>query len=118
MTSRALMEKALLIAKEGMPTRARVNKFGENRRFRQKVRLWVWAMRVLERGPCQAKRRRDGKPCRALNEPGKTRCRWHGGCSTGPRTSAGKAASLKNLRQHGCPAQLASIVPAGLVASS
>ena len=100
MTSRALMEVALNIAKDGAPSRARVNKFGENKKFKLKMRRWIWAMRVLERGPCGAKRRRDGKPCRALNEPGKARCRWHGGCSTGPLTSEGKAKSLTNLRQY------------------
>lgn len=100
MTNRTLIKVALDIAKEGIPTRARVNKFGENQKFRQRMRLWVWAMRVLERGPCRARRRRDGKPCRALNEPGKARCRWHGGRSTGPRTAAGRAKSLKNLRQY------------------
>jgi hypothetical protein len=48
---------------------------------------------------CGAKRRRDGEPCRARSEPGKARCKWHGGCSTGPRTDAGKARALANLRR-------------------
>jgi hypothetical protein len=37
------------------------------------------------RVPCGARRRRDGLPCQALSVPGKARCKWHGGCSTGPR---------------------------------
>ena len=52
-----------------------------------------------KRVPCGGKRRSDGKPCEALSVPGKRRCKWHGGCSTGPRTSEGKARALANLRQ-------------------
>jgi len=36
---------------------------------------------------CGARRHRDGQPCEAKSEPGKKRCRFHGGRSTGPRTS-------------------------------
>src|SRR5215207_4274916 len=39
---------------------------------------------------CGAKNRR-GEPCAVRREPGKLRCRFHGGLSTGPRTAAGKA---------------------------
>ena len=46
---------------------------------------------------CGARRRRDGKPCEALSVPGKRRCKWHGGCSTGPRTAGGKAKAAANL---------------------
>lgn len=49
---------------------------------------------------CGAKRRRDGQPCQGLSVPGKLRCKWHGGASTGPRTDAGRARSLANLRQN------------------
>lgn len=52
------------------------------------------------RVPCHAKRHRDGKPCQALSEPGKRRCRFHGGRSTGPTTPEGKARALANLRQY------------------
>ena len=38
--------------------------------------------------PCGARRRRDGLPCEALSVPGKRRCKWHGGLSTGPRSSS------------------------------
>lgn len=48
---------------------------------------------------CGAKRHRDGQPCEAKPEPGKARCRFHGGKSTGPRTPEGRARSLANLRQ-------------------
>jgi hypothetical protein len=46
---------------------------------------------------CGAKRHRDGEPCQALSEPGKRRCRFHGGKSTGPRTPEGKARCTANL---------------------
>ena len=49
--------------------------------------------------PCGARRHRDGEPCRARSEPGKRRCRFHGGMSTGPRTPAGRARSIANLRR-------------------
>ncbi len=48
---------------------------------------------------CGAKRRRDGQPCQALSVPGKRRCKWHGGCSTGPRTEEGRARATANLKQ-------------------
>ncbi|OOG63289.1 hypothetical protein B0E46_09730 [Rhodanobacter sp. B04] len=46
---------------------------------------------------CDARRRHDGQPCQALSVPGKKRCKWHGGCSTGPRTVAGKLKCAANL---------------------
>ena len=49
---------------------------------------------------CGAKRRRDGQPCQGLSVPGKRRCKWHGGASTGPRTDQGRARSMANLRQY------------------
>lgn len=39
---------------------------------------------------CGAKTR-QGNPCRAKSEPGRNRCRFHGGLSTGPKTAAGLA---------------------------
>ena len=47
---------------------------------------------------CGAKRHRDGQPCRAWSEPGKRRCKFHGGRSTGPTSEAGKARALANLK--------------------
>ena len=49
---------------------------------------------------CGARRRRDGEPCQGLSVPGKRRCKWHGGASTGPRTDEGRARSMENLRQN------------------
>lgn len=46
---------------------------------------------VLQRtGNCGAHTRK-GTPCRAKPLPGKSRCKFHGGASTGPRTPEGKA---------------------------
>ncbi|MFZ5657834.1 MAG: HGGxSTG domain-containing protein [Pseudomonadota bacterium] len=63
---------------------------------------WIAASRARNAGRrviCGARRHRDGKPCGALSEPGKRRCRFHGGRSTGPRTPEGKARALANLRR-------------------
>ncbi len=49
---------------------------------------------------CGAKRRRDGQPCQGLSVPGKQRCKWHGGASTGPKTDEGRARSMMKLRQY------------------
>lgn len=42
------------------------------------------------RVPCGATTRK-GQPCRMKSEPGRRRCKFHGGCSTGPRTPEGRA---------------------------
>jgi hypothetical protein len=43
-----------------------------------------------DRPMCWA-RNRQGHPCSVRVEPGKRRCRFHGGLSTGPKTVAGRA---------------------------
>ena len=48
---------------------------------------------------CGAKTK-SGKPCRSKKLPNKNRCKWHGGCSTGPKTLQGKAKALANLKQY------------------
>jgi transcriptional regulator with XRE-family HTH domain len=52
---------------------------------------------------CGAKTRK-GTPCRAKSEPGRKRCRFHGGLSTGPKTREGRAriaeAQRKRWRRH------------------
>jgi len=55
------------------------------------------AKRALHRLVCGGRRRSDGKPCQALSVPGKQRCKWHGGCSTGPKSKEGKARAAANL---------------------
>lgn len=49
---------------------------------------------------CGARRRRDGQPCQGPSVPGRRRCKWHGGASTGPKTDKGRARSMANLRQY------------------
>lgn len=56
-----------------------------------------------QRVPCGAARRRDGKPCQALSVPGKRRCKWHGGASTGPKTPEGRVRALANLKRGKAP---------------
>jgi hypothetical protein len=46
---------------------------------------------------CGARRRSDGEPCQALSVPGRRRCKWHGGMSTGPRSAEGKLRVAANL---------------------
>jgi hypothetical protein len=68
------------------------------------MRRWLRRQHKQEqasRTPCGARRRRDGQPCEALSVPGKKRCKWHGGMSTGPRTPEGKAKVAAHLpRRH------------------
>lgn len=39
---------------------------------------------------CGAKTTRKGTPCKNLSEPGRKRCKFHGGRSTGPKTAEGR----------------------------
>lgn len=50
---------------------------------------------------CTAKSKRTGVQCRAPALKGKTKCRTHGGKSTGPRTAEGKARSAAAQLVHG-----------------
>ncbi len=58
----------------------------EMARLRENARL----KSARRRQRCNA-RTRVGYPCKLLSEPGKTRCKFHGGKSTGPKTPEGKA---------------------------
>ena len=49
---------------------------------------------------CLAKTR-SGKPCQKRPIAGRTRCRLHGGLSTGPKTPEGKAACVAAPWKHG-----------------
>ena len=46
---------------------------------------------ALKDGPVCGARTRKGTSCRMRADPGKRRCKFHGGRSTGPRTKAGRA---------------------------
>lgn len=65
----------------------------------------IAAQNARRRVPCGAKTRK-GQPCRNLSEPGRRRCKFHGGMSSGPRTEAGKArislAQKKRWSKSGC----------------
>ncbi len=78
---------ALLQEKE---RRQRLRQRAERKATRRKERK--------KRVVCGARRKTDGQPCEAKSEPDKRRCRFHGGCSTGPKTEEGKARALANLR--------------------
>ena len=47
------------------------------------------ARQARKRVVCGAKTRK-GRPCRLMSVPGKARCKFHGGLSTGPTTSVGR----------------------------
>ena len=51
---------------------------------------------------CGAKNR-AGLPCRMLAIHENGRCKWHGGCATGPKTEAGKDQARINGRKGGRP---------------
>jgi hypothetical protein len=69
---------------------------------------WRWRTR------CGA-RCRDGSHCRRPKLAGRTRCRAHGGASSGPRTAAGRTRSARNSTTHGAyesPARLLELAAA------
>lgn len=45
---------------------------------------------------CGAKGKRTGKPCPHTGIYANSRCQWHGGLSTGPKTPEGKARAALN----------------------
>ena len=62
----------------------------------------------IQRPRCGAKTRR-GPPCRARAVSGATRCRMHGGLSTGARTEAGRAAIAESNRRRAVLRDLAEL---------
>ena len=60
--------------------------------------LWIGKQPKRLQGRCNAKCR-DGHLCRARVIEGRKRCRNHGGLSTGPKTSEGRAAIGEANRQ-------------------
>ena len=50
---------------------------------------------------CQARSKRTKQQCRAPASKGKTKCRFHGGASTGPRTEAGRQRCAEAKKVHG-----------------
>jgi hypothetical protein len=58
-----------------------------------------WNLRIKDRPQCGAKTRAGGS-CLVRVELGRSRCRFHGGLSTGPKTASGRAriAEAQRLR--------------------
>jgi hypothetical protein len=50
---------------------------------------------------CQAKSKRTKQQCRAPASKGRTKCRFHGGASTGPKTEAGRQRCAEAKTVHG-----------------
>ena len=50
---------------------------------------------------CQAKSKRTKQQCRAPAAKGKTKCRFHGGASTGPKTPDGRQRCAEAKTIHG-----------------
>lgn len=75
---------------------------GIKRPIRVRARMTSSPLPATDRR-CGTRRHRDGQPCQSRPEPGKRRCRFHGGRSTGPRTAAGRERALANLRHHRTP---------------
>jgi hypothetical protein len=50
---------------------------------------------------CQAKSKRTKQQCRAPASKGKTKCRFHGGASTGPKTPEGRQRCAEVKTIHG-----------------
>lgn len=95
------VDRSARVNESGFPPayRARVNESGLAAKLAA-LKAQQAARAATLRVQCGAKRHRDGQPCRAKSEPGKRRCRFHGGRSTGPKTPEGKARALANLRQY------------------
>ncbi|MBF0207174.1 MAG: hypothetical protein HQK53_09830 [Oligoflexia bacterium] len=51
---------------------------------------------------------RGGELCTVVSIPGKKRCRYHGGLSSGPKTLKGKANSARNAFKHGLRSKMAT----------
>ena len=69
--------------------------------YRRRLALRAATARV----PCGAKTRK-GTPCRAKSEPGRKRCRFHGGLSTGPKTAEGLARIAEAQRRRWASARV------------
>ncbi len=55
------------------------------------------------RGMCCGAKTKAGTPCKQTAIYASGRCKWHGGCSTGPTTEAGKQQSRINGKKGGRP---------------
>ena len=80
-------EEARLAAKE-LTTQARL---ADRKKITQdRLTAREKAAQARQRVPCRAMTRK-GEPCSMLSVPGRRRCKFHGGLSTGPKTAEGQA---------------------------
>jgi len=85
------------------PERARLDALVEMQIAASRIREAGRAARLRVR--CGAKTRK-GTACRNMSEPGKRRCKFHGGLSTGPRTPEGRARIAEAQRRRWAAASL------------
>jgi len=65
------------------------------------ARFHIRQNRLLEiQRRCGAKIKSAGRPCKMKPLPGRNRCKFHGGLSTGPKTTEGKIRALSSLKQY------------------
>ena len=64
---------------------------------------------------CNAKSKRTGIQCRAPASKGKTKCRFHGGASTGPKTEQGRQRCADAKTIHGNETRKARTERAGVM---
>ena len=62
---------------------------------------------------CQAKSKRTKQQCQAPATKGKTKCRFHGGASTGPKTPEGRQRCAETKTIHGNETRKARLDRAG-----
>ena len=67
------------------------------------------AVRASKRRVVCGAKTRKGHPCKLMSEPGRRRCKFHGGKSTGPKTAEGRARIAECQRRrwadwHACKA--------------
>jgi hypothetical protein len=62
----------------------------QERVMRRRTPIESWHLKVKDRPECGAKTRAGGS-CLVRVEYGSSRCRFHGGLSTGPKTASGRA---------------------------
>lgn len=90
----AACEALAILWQVGQYARARIHAALTDTSPALKARLAAAAQREAERAakrrvPCKAKTRK-GTPCRMKSEPGRARCKFHGGMSTGAKTPEGR----------------------------
>ncbi len=72
---------------------------GQSRREAGRHGLDVAVAVTVRKKPICGARTRAGGACRCKPLPGKKRCKYHGGLSSGPRTESGREQSRRNLEK-------------------